>query len=135
MIVGGSDDGVQRSPGGTRVVLVVDDHDDTRQMYVHFFEAMGVRTVEATTCSEALAKTRSGGLDAVVLDRRLSDGDGAEVCRALKRDPSTQALPIVVLSGRAPDGSVEADAYLVKPVLPERLLEELERLFTRRDRV
>jgi CheY-like chemotaxis protein len=131
VIAGASGDGVRRGPGRTRVVLVVDDHDDTRQMYVHFLEAMGVRTVEATTCAEAVARSKAGGVDAVVLDRRLEDGDGAEVCRVLKSDPRTRAMPVVVLSGRAQDGFVDADAYLLKPVLPERLLEELERLIAR----
>jgi CheY-like chemotaxis protein len=111
------------------VVLVVDDHEDTRQMYVQFLEAMGVKAREATTCAEALASTAKGGIDAVVLDRRLPDGDGGEVCRKLKADPRTRGIPIIVLSGRAQDDSiVAADAYLMKPVIPDDLLREIERL-------
>jgi CheY-like chemotaxis protein len=134
IVIAGGADVVQRRPGRTRVVLVVDDHDDTRQMYMQFLEAMGIRTLEATTCAEAVAKSQQGGLDAIVLDRQLPDGDGGSLCRTLRTDPRTLALPVVVLSGRARDASLDGiDAYLLKPVLPERLLEELERLFDRRD--
>jgi CheY-like chemotaxis protein len=128
---GAGDDGgpARRTP----VVLVVDDHDDTRQMYVQFLEAMGVTAREAMTCAEALATCRDGGIDALVLDRRLPDGDGSEVCRTLKADPRTRALPVIVLSGRAADEPIEADAYLMKPVIPDDLLREIERLLAGRD--
>ena len=132
-ISGGSDDEGLRTPGRTRVVLVVDDHDDTRQMYVQFLESMGLRALEATTCAEAIAKSTEAELDAVVLDRRLPDGDGGAICHTLKSDPRTRAVPVVVLSGFTRDSTIQADAYLLKPVLPDVLLEELERLFARLD--
>jgi CheY-like chemotaxis protein len=124
---GAGEHGGKRAPE-TRVVLVVDDHDDTRDMYVQFLEAMGLRTVEATTCAEARARTLADGIDAVVLDRRLPDGDGGDVCRALKADPRTRALPVIVLSGRPADESLGADAYLMKPVVPDDLLQLIDRL-------
>jgi CheY-like chemotaxis protein len=116
-----------------RVVLVVDDHEDTRLMYVQFLEAMGLKAVQATTCAETLTKARRGDIDAVVLDRRLPDGDGGQVCRQLKTDPKTRALPVIVLSGRPQDESIGADAYLMKPVVPDDLLKEVQRLVARRD--
>jgi CheY-like chemotaxis protein len=128
IIAGGAGPEIRRRPGRTRVVLVVDDHEDTRQMYVQFLEAMGLKAFEATTCAAALAISGKGGIDVVVLDRRLPDGDGADVCRALKSDLRTRNLPVIVLSGRAQDDSIGADAYLVKPVIPDDLLNEIERL-------
>ena len=84
-------------------------------MYVQFLDAMGYVSRSATTCADALAQARAGGIDAIILDRRLPDGDGVEVCRTLKTDARMRALPVIVLSGRAADGAVDADAYLVKP--------------------
>ena len=114
-----------------RVILVVDDHEDTRQMYTQFLDAMGYETREAASCAEALALAVGGDIDAVVLDRRLPDGDGNTVCRALKDDPRTRTLPVIVLSGRERDASVSADVYLMKPVTPDRLVDEIERLIPR----
>jgi len=102
-------------------------------MYVEFLEAMGLKTLQATTCAAALASGTKRGIDAIVLDRRLPDGDGGDVCRALKADPRTRAVPVIVLSGREQDRSIGADAYLMKPVIPDDLLREIERLLARPD--
>src|SRR5438477_1740498 len=93
------------------VILIVDDHRDTRELYREFLESTGFGVVEAKTCAEALEVTRTARVHAVVLDRRLPDGDGLDVCRALREDPRTRDLPIIVLSGREQQDAVEADAY------------------------
>ena len=115
------------------VVLVVDDHEDTREMYVQFLEAVGHVVRSATTCADALAEVRAGGIDAILLDRRLPDGDGGEVCRQLKADPRTRALPVIMLSGRVAEDTIGADAYLMKPVVPDDVFRVLERLIAKRD--
>lgn len=120
------------APSRTPVVLVVDDHADTREMYTTFLVAMGLATIEATTCAEALARVATARVDVLVLDRRLPDGDGGDVVRALKADPRTRAVPVVVLSGRPQDGAIVSDAYLVKPVVPDLLYEEIRRLLAAR---
>ena len=112
-----------------RVVLLVDDHRDTREMYAEYLRAVaGLETRHASTCTEAVDIAARATVDAVVLDRGLPDGDGGEVCRRLRDDPRTREVPIIVLSGRSDDGSLAADAYLLKPVVPETLLAELVRL-------
>jgi CheY-like chemotaxis protein len=133
VIAGGTDDKVKRGPGNRSVVLIVDDHEDTRELYSQFLDAVGFGVIEATTCAEALAKARIAGIDAIVLDRRLPDGDGMDVCRTLRSDPKTRALPIIVLSGREKQDDIEADLYLLKPVVPDVLVSELERLIARDD--
>ncbi|HYE90995.1 MAG TPA: response regulator [Terriglobales bacterium] len=114
------------------VVLVVDDHADTREMYVEYLNAMGLITREATSCATALSTVRGERVDAVVLDRRLPDGDGLDVCRELRRDPRLSTLPIIVISGKADDGATGADAYLMKPVIPDALFEQITRLVSSR---
>ena len=113
-------------------MLLVDDHADTRDLYRQFLEETGFVVVEATTCAEALHAAQTQRLDAIVLDRRLPDGDGSDVCRALRSDARTRALPIVMLSGREKQDGIEADAYLLKPIVPDMLVSELERLLVRR---
>ena len=129
----GGADGPTPSLPRDPVVLVVEDHADTRELYHQFLATMGFRVAEAATCAEALDQARRGGLDAVVLDRSLPDGDGIDVCRQLKADPRTSGLVIILLSGRAKAGDVDADAYLMKPIDPLVLAEELTRLIAKRD--
>jgi CheY-like chemotaxis protein len=135
VIAGGAGNDGKRTPGHRSLVLIVDDHEDTRDLYSQFLDAVGFGVIEATTCAEALDKARTAEVDAVVLDRRLPDGDGIDVCRALRSDPRTRALPIIVLSGREPQDGIDADLYLLKPVVPDVLVGELERLIARRDGV
>jgi DNA-binding response OmpR family regulator len=122
-----------RRSGHPFVVLVVDDHEDTREMYVQFLEAVGHTARAATTCADALSQVREGDIDAVLLDRRLPDGDGAEVCRTLKADAKTRAMPVIVLSGRKEDDPIGADAYLMKPVVPDEVVGVLTRLLESKD--
>jgi CheY-like chemotaxis protein len=87
MIAGAAGDDASQDGRTGRVILVVDDHDDTRQMYAQFLDAMGYDTLQAASCEEALRVAGNDGINAVVLDRRLPDGDGNTVCRTLKSDP------------------------------------------------
>ena len=119
-------------PHPAPVVLVVDDHADTREMYATFLASLGLETVEATTCAEALAAVPSRGIDVVVLDRRLPDGDGADVARALKADARTRGIGVIVLSGQPASDASAADTYLMKPVVPDVLYDEIKRLLAGR---
>src|SRR5215831_17927375 len=117
--------------GPDALVLIVDDHADTREMYVEFLNALGIRAAGAHSCAEALERSRAG-IAALVIDRRLPDGDGKDVCRALKADSRTRSIPVIVLSGQERDDSIGADSYLVKPIVPEQLVRELQRLTAKR---
>ena len=115
-----------------RSVLLVEDHDDTRSMYRQFLEALGFDVIEAATCAETLAQATSHRVDVVVLDRGLVDGDGLDACRALRADPRTKGLRIIVLSGHPESETIDdADAYLLKPVVPDVLAVEIERALAR----
>jgi two-component system, OmpR family, phosphate regulon response regulator OmpR len=116
-----------------RSVLIVEDHEDTRTMYRQYLEAFGFHVVEAATCAETLAHATANHVDVVVLDRGLADGDGLDACRALRADPRTKGLRIIVLSGHPASEKIDADAYLLKPVVPDVLAAEIERALARPD--
>ena len=71
---------------------------------------------------EALAHVRSSPPDLIVLDVLLPGLDGLEVCKALRRNPTTAGIPIVMLTARSEDADVVAglelgaDDYLTKPL-------------------
>jgi DNA-binding response OmpR family regulator len=113
------------------VVLIVDDHADTREMYAEYLTLEGFETIQATCCLEALSAVGSGTIDVMVLDRGLPDGDGRDVIAALRSRPEARAPAIIVLSGTVDDGAIAADAYLVKPVMPDALLGQITRLLRR----
>jgi CheY-like chemotaxis protein len=110
-----------------RTVLVVDDVDDTRAMYVETLRAAGFRVAEARDGREAVDKALgSPPPDIVVTDYSMPQMDGAEAARRLAGDPRTQQIPIVMLSA-FPDVlprevRLTCAAFLAKPCGPEELV-------------
>ena len=106
-------------PPGARV-LVVDDNADMRD-YVSRLLAPHWEVEGAADGAAALERARRGGLDLVVADVMLPRLDGFGLLRALRADPATRRIPVIMVSARAGDASaVEgldagADDYLVKP--------------------
>lgn len=115
-----------RFPGAK--ILVVDDFEDGRAVASTFLRHAGFEVTEAATGGQAL-ELAARGPDLVILDVNLPDIDGFEVCRRLKSDPATAAIPVIHLSAayREIDDRVRgleggADAYLTLPVRSEELL-------------
>jgi two-component system, OmpR family, phosphate regulon response regulator PhoB len=109
---------VEREP---RRVLIVEDEPDVARLLAFNLEAAGFTVQIAATCAAALAKARERRPEVVVLDLMLPDGSGFDVCRALRADPETADLGVLMLTARgdADDriGGLEAgaDDYVVKP--------------------
>jgi DNA-binding NarL/FixJ family response regulator len=109
-------------------VLVVDDDDGHRELISTVLGQAGFSTVDASNGEEAMAAARRHQPRLVVLDVRMPELSGYEVCRRL-RDEFGNALSIVFLSGERTEGFdraagllVGADDYLVKPFSPDELL-------------
>jgi CheY-like chemotaxis protein len=108
-------------------ILLVDDDPDQVEMYRYALEDVGFVVVGASTGSEAVTRARALRPDVVVLDVRLPDMTGWEVCKVLKTDPSTGNIPVIVLTAAATT-TLAADAanagcaaYLLKPCYPDQL--------------
>jgi DNA-binding NarL/FixJ family response regulator len=109
-------------------VLVVDDDDTHRELIRTVLGRAGFSTVDAASGEEAMAAARRHQPRLVVLDVRLPDVSGYEICHRL-RDEFGQAVSIMFLSGERTEGLdraagllVGADDYLVKPFSPDELL-------------
>lgn len=109
-------------------LLIAEDNDDLRAGIARILREHGFQVLEAADGAHAL-RCASGKPGLVLLDVRLPDMDGLDVCERLKSDPQTAGVPILMLSGAAtsPEERVEglergADAYLVKPVDVAELL-------------
>jgi len=103
------------------VALVVNDDASTRYVTSKTLRGAGYRVVEAETGQEGLDRAREGA-DVIVLDVKLPDIDGFEVCRRLKADAATAFIPVLQTSAayitaesRAEGLDSGADGYLVQP--------------------
>src|SRR4051794_40942168 len=119
-------------PQGT--VLYVDDDEANRRAFALVFREAGFEVKEAGTGDEAL-RLAAERPDLVVLDVQLPDVNGFEVCRRIRADPATTAIPVMHLSAvyvspedrtHALDGG--ADAYLTKPVEPREMVAQARAL-------
>jgi two-component system, cell cycle response regulator DivK len=127
---GGKDDrpAAEKPP----LILVVDDFADNREMYTQFLEFSGFRVAEAQNGHEALEKAFDMRPDLIVMDLSLPGLDGWEATRRLKADDRTRGIPVIALTGHAlaghSKGAMDAgcDAFITKPCLPERLMEEIQ---------
>jgi CheY-like chemotaxis protein len=116
-------------------VLLVDDSADTSEMYAVGLALAGYLPLTAADQESAFTQIQGQHLDVVVTDLRLPGRrDGWQLIEALKRNPSTRHIPVVVLTGDV-DSSLEADAakagcaaVLTKPCLPEDLADVLQRI-------
>jgi response regulator RpfG family c-di-GMP phosphodiesterase len=110
-------------------LLLVDDDAGLRALLRTTFELVDVDVEEAESGADALASIARRLPDVVVLDVQMPGMDGIELCRRLKTDPETAAVPVILLTGSAlDDGDVGADAFLTKPFSPLQLLAVAERL-------
>jgi CheY-like chemotaxis protein len=116
------------------VVLFVDDDHDTLDMYSTYFELSGMGVARTRTPADALRRIAELRPDLIVTDLGFDGREsGSAFVHTLKTGPETRDIPLILLSGRAaehvPAATIrEADLCLVKPVLPDALLTDVQRL-------
>lgn len=121
-------------------ILVVDDHSGIRQLFSRCLRDAGYQVIEAATGREGLQLAQSRLPDLVLLDVRLPDINGVEVCRQIKNDPVLKDVFVALCSGEATsdenkvDGlQTGADEYLVKPFGVQELLARVQTLIRLRN--
>jgi DNA-binding response OmpR family regulator len=109
-------------------ILVVDDEPDVLDLVTYNLGQAGFATETAADGAEALRKARSSAPDLILLDLMLPEMDGLEVCKLLRRDTKTSAIPIIMLTARASEIDrivgleLGADDYVPKPFSPRELV-------------
>ncbi len=123
-----------------RHVLAVEDEEDIREVVRYNLVKEGYRVSEAETGEEALKAARSDRPDLILLDLMLPGVDGLEVCRRLKRDPSTEGIPVVMLTAKGEESDIVAglelgaDDYITKPFSPKVLIARVRAVLRRKSR-
>jgi DNA-binding response OmpR family regulator len=109
-------------------ILVVEDDRDIADLIVHYLNHAGHDADVLTSGAEALPAARKQAPDVLILDRMLPGLDGLEVCRAMRSDPLTADVPIIMLTARAEESDrivgleLGADDYVTKPFSPKELV-------------
>lgn len=112
-------------------VLVVEDEGAQREVLKYNLEAEGFNVVMAENGDEAMLLVAEEQPDLIVLDWMLPNVSGIEICRRVKADPSTRAIPIIMLSARSEEVDrvrgleTGADDYVVKPYSVVELMARL----------
>ncbi|HEY6491991.1 MAG TPA: SpoIIE family protein phosphatase [Trebonia sp.] len=113
--------------GLTGTLLLVDDDEAKRYVLATWLRRAGHTVTEVSTGQDALGLVAAAEL--VLLDVNLPDMSGFDVCRLIKSDPLTAAIPVIQVSAtavevadRARGLTLGADAYLVEPTEPAELL-------------
>jgi len=118
--------------GNSPHVLIVEDDEDTRFVYSVLLQIEGFYVTHVGTMSEALSRVLSTAYDLLIMDVRLPDGDGVELCRQIRA--FNRVTPIMFISAAAYQKDVErgmkagAQAYLTKPAEAENLLDKVKYL-------
>ena len=113
--------------------LVIEDDPENCDAYTEALKSIGVRALGVSSGREAVRLARTLTPDLIVVDYRLPDISGAEVCRLLRAEPQTEPIPMIAITGMPDalreDGCV-ADAILTKPCSLDTFL-AAARLFLR----
>ncbi len=118
-------------------ILVVDDEPDMLELLETNLTGAGYEVVMAADGREALEKARKAQPRLIVLDVMLPEMDGLEVCKSLRGNPTTEDIPILMLTARA--GEIDrvvglelgADDYVTKPFSVRELILRVRKLLER----
>ncbi|WP_320041229.1 response regulator [uncultured Desulfobacter sp.] len=122
-------------------ILIIEDNYKTRIVLQDDISDMGYSAILATTGEDGLLLAKSDKPDLIVLDIGLPGGiDGLEVCKKIRQDERIRKTPIIVLTGRDKQETLNvsfelgADDYVSKPYDPDELKYRINALLRRAER-
>jgi two-component system alkaline phosphatase synthesis response regulator PhoP len=121
-------------------ILIVEDDPDIAELVARYLDKAGFVTERAASGRDALHAISVRTPDLIVLDLMLPHVDGLEVCRVVRGNEATAAIPIIMLTARAEESErivgleLGADDYLAKPFSPNELVARVRALLRRAQR-
>jgi len=118
-------------------ILISDDERDIRELIGFTLRFAGFEVVLTADSIEALERAPLDQPDLILLDVRMPIISGYEVCRQLKENPATSAIPVVFLSAKGQEGEIKqglesgAVEYIVKPCAPDDLTSKIKDILRR----
>lgn len=117
--------------GISKTVLVVEDHQDSREMLCEILENSGLAVIAAANGIEAIERMQSRVPNVVLTDMSMPEMDGIELARYIKSHDRFGHIPIALISANLPSASAyfpEISALLLKPCSVDHLLTTVEQL-------
>ncbi len=121
-------------PASNRTIMVVDDHPDLVEIVRMILESKGFNVRCAYSGQQVFADLEEQKPDLILLDVMMPEMDGLEVLTRLKEDPSTESIPVILLTAKMQTEDIlegykmGADYYITKPFKPTQLLEGINRI-------
>lgn len=118
-------------------ILIVDDEKDIVKMLDYNLKKEGFRVISAHDGEDALSLAAREHPDLVLLDLMLPIMDGLDVCRAIKKEPKTADIPIIMLTAKAQESDkivgleLGADDYVTKPFSPREVVARVKAVLRR----
>lgn len=119
---------MRTKPVAKAKVLVVEDEPDILELLTYNLQREGYKVIACRDGEQGLSRIRTDSPDLVVLDLMLPGMDGVDVCREMKSDPVTRAIPVVMVTAKSEESDVilglgiGADDYITKPFSPRELI-------------
>lgn len=120
-----------------RRVLIVDDEPDLLELVRYNLQAEGYKVLTARDGLEGLRMAKAEKMDLAILDLMMPGMDGNELCRAIRSNPATSGLPVIMLTAKSGDVDkivsleIGADDYITKPFNPRELVARVRALLRR----
>jgi two-component system phosphate regulon response regulator PhoB len=120
-------------------ILIIEDEKDIVDLLIYHFEQAGFSASIALDGPIGLEKAKKERPDLVILDLMLPGMDGKDVCRALKSDPLTRSIPILMLTAKSEEMDrvigfeLGAEDYVTKPFSPRELILRVKAILRRRE--
>ena len=108
--------------------LIIEDDRDIAELVQYNLSQEKIASEICPSGAQALNRVRKTPPDLIVLDLMLPDMGGLEICKALKSDPKTRAIPVLILTAKGEEVDrivgfeVGADDYITKPFSPRELV-------------
>jgi DNA-binding response OmpR family regulator len=121
-------------------ILIVEDSPDIADLIVRYLHRAGHTTQHLVSGGDVGRHVKTSMPDLIVLDLMLPDLDGLQVCQALRHDPATAAVPIIMVTARGDEADrihgleLGADDYISKPFSPKELVARVAALLRRATR-
>ena len=115
----------------TKRILVVEDHEDNRQILRDLLGTSGYELVEVEDGLQAVAAVAKQRPDLILMDIQLPDIDGYEATRRIRSNPDNKSIPIIAVTSYALTGdegkalAAGCNAYVAKPFSPRQLLAKI----------
>ena len=119
-------------------ILIIDDEENIVLLAETNLEMCGYKVITAQDGKQGLEMAQKEKPDLIILDIRLPEIDGWEVCRRLKNSTDTRNIPIVFLTAHAQENDINkglslgAEEFITKPFIPEDMAQRIKKILAQK---